>query len=109
VTSPNKPASKEFPVPADYNERLFGPIERFVEIEICGKKYQVPDKLELLRVFQYLDYHIDYSRLCWNGSCQKCFISFDKDGKSQPALCCRKKSFPDMNVTKLPATIKPTK
>jgi NADH dehydrogenase/NADH:ubiquinone oxidoreductase subunit G len=92
--------------PKDLDENLYGKIERFVKIKIMDKEYEVPEKLEMLRVFQYLEFDIDYSRLCWNGSCQRCMITFEEDGKRRQTLCCRKKSFEGMEVQKLPATIK---
>ena len=66
----------------DYDRELFGEITKFVEIEIKGHRYQVPDQLELLRVFQFLNFSIDYARLCLNASCQRCFIQYEKKSKS---------------------------
>jgi len=91
----------------EYDQNLFGKIERFVQIEILGQGYEVPDKLEMLRVFQFLDFQIDYARLCWNASCQRCFIDYEKNGKPFRALSCRIKSFEKMKVTKLPSAIRP--
>ena len=91
----------------DYDQRLFGHIEKFIKLEIEGKEYEVPDRLELLRVFQFLEYQIDYSRLCWNGSCQRCFVTYEGKGSPTQGLACRTKSFEGMCVKKLPATIKP--
>jgi NADH dehydrogenase/NADH:ubiquinone oxidoreductase subunit G len=94
----------------DYNRNLFGEIERFIKIKILGKEYEVPEKLELLRVFQFLDFTIDYARLCWNGSCHRCMISYEgKDGKKLEAMSCRLKCSENMQLTKLPATIKTDK
>jgi len=91
----------------DYDERLFGHIERFIDLDINGVKHEVSDRLELLRVFQFLEYQIDYSRLCWNGSCQRCFVSYEGKGRTQQGLACRTKSFEGMCIKKLPNTIKP--
>jgi len=92
----------------DYNKELFGTIERFIDIEIAGKTYRVPDRLELLRIFQFLNFHIDYARLCWNGSCKRCIVSFDQKGKSFEAMSCRLKSSEDMAIKRLPATVQKT-
>lgn len=92
----------------DYNKQLFGEIERFIQMKIDGKNYEVPDKLELLRVFQFLDFTIDYARLCWNGSCHRCNIGFEVNGKKGEGMSCRMKSFEGVCVTKLPPTIKPS-
>ncbi|MGA0162625.1 MAG: hypothetical protein ACO3LE_00040 [Bdellovibrionota bacterium] len=90
----------------DYDRELFGEITKFVEIEIKGRQYQVPDQLELLRVFQFLNFSIDYARLCWNASCQRCFIEYEKKSKSFKALSCRTKSFEAMKITQLPDAIR---
>ncbi len=95
----------------EYDKNLFGEIERFVKIEILGKVYEVPDRLELLRVFQFLDFSIDYARLCWNGSCKRCVVSFETPtpggvAKSGEALSCRLKSCEGISLQKLPSTIK---
>jgi len=96
-------------VSIDYDRNLFGEIERFIKIQILGKEMEVPDKLELLRVFQFLDYEIDYARLCWNGSCQRCFVKFKEGQKTQKALSCRLRSVEGMQLVSLPSTIKPKK
>jgi len=90
----------------EYDKNLFGEIEKLVKIKILDQEYEVPDRLELLRVFQYLDFRIDYARLCWNASCQRCFIDFKKDQKSIRALSCRTRSFEGMEISHLPPTIK---
>lgn len=91
-----------------HDSNLFGEIDHLVPIKIGDHEYQVPDKLEMLRVFQFLEFSIDYSRLCWNASCQRCYIDYEKKGKKFRALSCRTKSFEGMNVSKLPPTIRPT-
>lgn len=91
----------------DYDRNLFGEVEKLVKIEIDGSSYEVPDKLEMLRVFQFLDFSIDYARLCWNASCQRCFIDYEKADKKVRALSCRTRSFEGMRIIKLPTTIRP--
>jgi hypothetical protein len=91
---------------SDYDRNLFGTIERFVPLTIEATTYEVPDRLELLRVFQFLDFSIDYARLCWNGSCKRCIVSFEAETKSGEALSCRLRSSEGMNLTKLPPTIR---
>lgn len=90
----------------DYDRNLFGEIKKFVKIKLGETEYEVPDSLEMLRVFQFLDFHIDYARLCWNASCQRCFINYRKRGKPFRALACRTKSFEGMAITQLPPAIK---
>ncbi len=90
----------------DYDRNLFGNIDRFIKVKILDKEYEIPDRLELLRVFQFLDFEIDYARLCWNGSCKRCIVSFDQAGQKNEAMSCRLKSAENMCVSKLPPTIK---
>ncbi len=46
---------------------LFRDYEKFVEILILGKKFQVPEKNTCLRAFQYISPEtIPYGRFCWN-------------------------------------------
>jgi len=90
----------------EYDRNLFGEIERFVKIKILDREYEVPDRLELLRVFQFLDFHIDYARLCWNASCQKCFVEVEREGSRQRVLACRTKSQESMTIASLAPTIK---
>ncbi len=89
----------------DYNRELFGIIEKFIEMKILDKDYKVPDRLELLRIFQFLDFNIDYARLCWNGSCKRCIVSFEQKGKTFEAMSCRLKSSEGVAITKIPPTI----
>ena len=89
----------------EYNKELFGVIERFIEMKILDKDYKVPDRLELLRIFQFLDFQIDYARLCWNGSCKKCIVSFEQKGKTYEAMSCRLKSSDGIEIKKIPHTV----
>lgn len=91
------------------DRNLFGDIEKLVSISVLEQTYQVPDRLEMLRVFQFLDYEIDYSRLCWNASCQRCFIGYEKLNKKTKALACRTRAFEGMRVTQLPSAIRKPK
>jgi hypothetical protein len=93
----------------DYNRNLFGNIERFIKIKILDKEFEVPEKLELLRVFQFLDFQIDYARLCWNGSCHRCTIQYENKDQKLEAMSCRLKCSENMKLTKLPPTIKAIK
>lgn len=93
-------------IPKDYDRNLFGEIERFVKVKILDQEYTVPDRLEMLRVFQFLEFAIDYSRLCWNASCQRCYIDYIRQGKSLHALSCRTRSFEGMSVEKLPSSVR---
>lgn len=90
---------------SDYNKDLFGTIDRFIVMKIGDKEYKVPERLELLRIFQFLDFTIDYARLCWNGSCKRCIVSFEQNGKTFEAMSCRLKSLEGIAIKKLPPTV----
>jgi NADH dehydrogenase/NADH:ubiquinone oxidoreductase subunit G len=90
----------------EYDRELFGEISRFVEIQVDDETFKVPDQLELLRVFQFLNFSIDYARLCWNASCQRCFIEYEKNSKNIKALSCRTKSFEGMKIKSLPEAVR---
>lgn len=92
-----------------HNKDLFGEIEKLVELSVENESFEAPDKLELLRVFQFLEFEIDYARLCWNASCQRCFIEHIKGGKAIRTLACRTKCFSGMQIKKLPPTIRKPK
>lgn len=91
----------------NYDRSLFGEIEKFVKMKLLGETYEVPDRLELLRVFQFLDFEIDYARLCWNGSCHRCVVTLKNGEKIIEGLSCRLKSCEGGELTKIPPTIKP--
>lgn len=93
----------------EYDRNLFGEIQKFIKIRILDSEYEVPDRLELLRVFQFLDFSIDYARLCWNGSCKRCVVKFEnlQNGKEGESLSCRLKSSEGLCLSRLPPTVKP--
>ena len=69
---------------------IFEPFKRLLEIEIVGKKYEVPENNTLLRCFQYLSMEtISHSDLCWNGSCAKCQIWLEDSENEKTLLACR--------------------
>jgi hypothetical protein len=91
---------------SDHNRR-FGKITDFVTVSIEGEKFRVPAGLELLRCFQYLDFHIAYENFCWNASCRNCETKLSRSGRSgRRALCCQVPAEEGMIIAKLPAFIK---
>ncbi len=71
---------------------LFRPYERLVEIEILGKKFQVPENNSVLRCFQFISPEtIPYGRFCWNQECQYCRIKcqLPDDDEERPMLACK--------------------
>jgi NADH dehydrogenase/NADH:ubiquinone oxidoreductase subunit G len=90
----------------DYKD-IFEPFERLIEIEICGKKFEVPENNPILRCFQYLKLEeISLGDFCWNGDCANCQIWIEQDGKEKPVLTCRTKVEENMKVIKMADEIK---
>ena len=73
---------------------LFAPYERLVEIEVLGRRVEVPEHNRLLRCFQYLSIEtISYGDFCWNGDCTNCQFWYREEGgteaQDKTALACR--------------------
>jgi len=85
---------------------LYRHYEKLVEIEVLGKKFQVPEKNTCLRVFQYISPEtIPYGRFCWNQECQLCRISYTMAGQSdarpRAVLSCKILVAEGMQITEL--------
>ncbi len=90
----------------DEKTRLYGDVSKLVKITIEGETYQVPHQLELLRCFQYLDFHIAFERFCWNASCENCAAMVTEKGKAKDRmLCCQIPAEEGMIIDKLPEGI----
>lgn len=91
----------------EINKDLFEPFEKLVEIEIKGKKYEVPENNTLLRCFQYLSVEtISYGDFCWNGDCLNCQVWIKNDDKEKPLMTCRAKVVEGMKIVKMAEEIK---
>ena len=87
----------------DERTRLYGEIERLIKIRIEGEEYEVPDELELLRCYQFLNFHIAYERFCWNATCENCATKISKNGAAPTRiLSCQTPAYEGMEVTRLP-------
>lgn len=88
------------------NLDIFEPFEKLVEIEILGKKYEVPENNSLLRCFQYLSMEtISYGDFCWNGECASCQVWLEDTAKDKPVLSCRTKVREGMKIVKMSSEI----
>jgi predicted molibdopterin-dependent oxidoreductase YjgC len=68
---------------------MFAPYERLVEVEILGRKRQVPENNSILRCLQFLQIDaISNADLCWNGDCLNCQVWIEKDGKEKAVISC---------------------
>lgn len=90
----------------DYKD-IFEPFEKLIDIEICGKTYQVPENNELLRCFQFLSIeNISMGEFCWNGDCANCQVWLATETGEKPALSCRTKVSENMKIIRMAEEIK---
>lgn len=84
------------------DDALLEPYEKLVEIEILGRRFQVPENNLLLRQMQYLSDDIGMGRYCWNAECRYCEFDYESGGKTLAGgLACRVKATDGMKITKL--------
>lgn len=112
-TCPPPPMSAQeasAPVASDLSD-LLEPYEKLVNIEILGKRVEVPEKNRLLRCFQYLSINtISYGDFCWNGDCTNCQIWYHTDGQTRgddrTGLSCRMEVVEGMTITAMASYLK---
>ena len=81
---------------------MFAPFERLIEIEILGRKFNVPEKNSILRGFQFLRTHeISNADLCWNGDCLNCQVWIEKNGKEKAVMACRTTAVEGMKIVRI--------
>lgn len=81
---------------------MFQPYERLVEIELLGRKVQVPENNSLLRCFQFLDTEsISYGDFCWNGDCLNCQVWLVNGDKEKGVIACRTTVQEGMQIVRL--------
>jgi 2Fe-2S iron-sulfur cluster protein len=78
--------------------------EKLIQVTINGKVYEVPENNTLLRILQYMNLDLAYSKYCWNGDCRNCAFRYisRKTGNEVEALGCQMRCFPNMNITRTP-------
>ncbi len=90
----------------DYKD-IFEPFDKLIEIEILGKKYEVPENNTLLRCFQYLSVEtISFGDFCWNGDCLNCQVWIKNGDKEKPLMTCRAKVEEGMQIVRMADEIK---
>ena len=93
----------------DEKLRMFGEIDHFVKVKICGKEYDVPGDMELLRCYQYLDFKMAFENFCWNGNCENCSAKMSLAGEeAETHLSCQTLSADGIEVKELPEDVKET-
>ena len=81
---------------------MFAPYERLIEVEILGRKRQVPEKNSILRCLQFLQMDsISNADLCWNGDCLNCQVWIENKGKEKAVISCRTTVAEGMKIIRL--------
>jgi hypothetical protein len=80
------------------------PYEKLIPVTINGTIYEVPENNTLLRILQYMNLDLAYSKYCWNGDCRNCAFRYvsRKTGNEVEALGCQMRCFPNMVIKKMP-------
>jgi len=85
----------------DYPD-IFEPFEKLVQIEVLGKRYEVPENNTLLRCFQFLAMKsVSLGEFCWNGDCANCQVWLEETAAEKPVLACRTKIFEGMKIRRM--------
>ncbi len=92
------------------NDELFEPYEQLIQIEVLGRRVEVPENNRLLRCFQFLSMRsISYGDFCWNGDCTNCQFWYREPDAADPtdktALACRFRVRAGLCITRLNACV----
>jgi ssDNA-binding Zn-finger/Zn-ribbon topoisomerase 1 len=93
------------------NDDLFEPYDKLLQIEVLGRRVEVPENNRLLRCFQFLSMRsISYGDFCWNGDCTNCQFWYRDADEAEPAdktaLACRFRVRQGLVVTRLNACVR---
>src|SRR5881296_1615070 len=74
--------------------------EKLITVTINGKPYEVPENNTLLRVLQFMNLELAYSKYCWNGDCRNCVFRYvsRKSRNEVDALGCQMRLFQNMVI-----------
>ena len=89
------------------DQDIFEPYDRLIEIEICGRKYSVPENNSILRCLQYIDVEtVCNGDLCWNGDCLNCQVWIKNGEKEKALIACRANAFEGMEIVRMSEEIR---
>jgi hypothetical protein len=81
---------------------MFAPFDRLIEIEILGRKREVPENNSILRCLQFLQLDaVSNADLCWNGDCLNCQVWIEKNGKEKAVIACRTNAVEGMRIVRM--------
>ena len=91
-----------------WREGLFEAFDSLIEIEICSRRAQVPERNKLLRCFQFINADaVSVGDYCWNGDCTNCQIWYEAEsGEIRGALACKLYVRPGMVITEVSPNLK---
>jgi hypothetical protein len=80
------------------------PYDKLIPVVINGRTYELPENNTLLRVLQYMNLELAYTKYCWNGDCRNCAFRYisRRTGKEVEALGCQMRCFANIQITRLP-------
>ncbi|HKY31308.1 MAG TPA: 2Fe-2S iron-sulfur cluster-binding protein [Candidatus Polarisedimenticolia bacterium] len=85
----------------DVDLDLFEPFDGLIEIEVLGRRIEVPDNNCLLRSLQYVAGDaIARGRFCWNDECGNCEVTClsPETGEPRAIRACQARVYPGMKV-----------
>lgn len=88
----------------DVDLDLFEPFEHLIEVEITGRRLQLPENNCLLRSLQYVAGDaIACGRFCWNDECGNCEVTCvsPETGAPHVVRACQERVYPGMKVIAL--------
>jgi NADH dehydrogenase/NADH:ubiquinone oxidoreductase subunit G len=81
---------------------IFEPFDRLVEIDVCGRKFNVPENNSILRGLQFLrSEEISYGDFCWNGECLNCQVWIRNSRKEKAVMSCRTDAVDGMQIVRV--------
>jgi hypothetical protein len=87
---------------------LFEPFDKLIEIEVMGRRFQVPENNTIMRCLQYIELDaVSYGDFCWNGECINCQVWVDNGDKQKPLLACRANAFDGMKIVRVAEAVEP--
>jgi NADH dehydrogenase/NADH:ubiquinone oxidoreductase subunit G len=87
---------------------LFEPFDQLIEIDVMGRRFQVPENNTIMRCLQYIELDaVSYGDFCWNGECINCQVWVESGDKEKPLLACRAKAFAGMKITRVDEAVEP--
>jgi hypothetical protein len=88
------------PIRIPMDRELFGDYEKLLRVDVLGHELDMPEHNTILRGLQFASpQSISYGRFCWNGSCNNCTVTVQRDSGESKALACRVDACDGMHVT----------